>query len=136
MLAFMGAAPLAAQESAPDVADKIIAVVGDSIILKSDIDLMWMQYKQSGQAIPDSTKLYRSMLDNRVNELLIVQAAARDTLIEVSGSANLQPAKALTNRAWTCCSPNSGNSVRIEARRAREVLPFPSMHVSGRDRRG
>ena len=84
LLTLLAAAPLTAQQPGPDVADKIIAVVGDSIILKSDIDLMWMQYKQSGQAIPDSLKLYRSMLDNRVNELLIVQAAARDTLIEVA----------------------------------------------------
>jgi peptidyl-prolyl cis-trans isomerase SurA len=83
LLTLLGATPLAAQQPGPDIADKIIAVVGDSIILKSDIDLMWLQYKQSGQAIPDSLKLYRSMLDNRVNELLIVQAAARDTLIEV-----------------------------------------------------
>ena len=83
LLGLVAAAPLAAQQPSPDVADKIIALVGDSIVLKSEIDLMFMQYRQSGQAVPDSAKLYRSMLDNRINELLIVQAAARDTSIKV-----------------------------------------------------
>ena len=83
MAALCAAAPLAAQQPGPDVADKIIAVVGDSIILKSDIDLAMLQLRQSGQPIADSAKVYRDMLENRVNELLIVQAAARDTAIQI-----------------------------------------------------
>lgn len=83
LLVLFAATPAAAQQSAPDIADRIIAVVGDSIVLKSDIDLLWMQYKQSGQPTTDSTKVYRGMLDNRVNELLLVQAAARDTAIKI-----------------------------------------------------
>jgi peptidyl-prolyl cis-trans isomerase SurA len=83
LLGLAAAAPLAAQQPGPDIADKIIAVVGDSIVLKSDVDLLMLQYRQSGQPVPDSTKLYRTMLDNRINELLIVQAAARDTTIQV-----------------------------------------------------
>jgi peptidyl-prolyl cis-trans isomerase SurA len=84
LLSLLAATPLAAQQPASDIADRIIAVVGDSIVLKSDIDLMWLQYKQSGQVIADSAKVYRGMLDNRVNELLLVQAAARDTTIDVA----------------------------------------------------
>ena len=83
MLLVLTAAPLAAQQPGPDIADRIIAVVGDSIILKSDIDLAMMQVRQSGQPIPDSTKVYRDILENRINELLIVQAAARDTTIQI-----------------------------------------------------
>jgi peptidyl-prolyl cis-trans isomerase SurA len=85
MLLWLVATPLAAQQPAskPEVADRIIAIVGDSIILKSDIDVQFNQVKQSGQEIPDSAKAYKSLLDNRVNELLIVQAAARDTSIIV-----------------------------------------------------
>lgn len=83
LLTLFTAAPLRAQQPGPDIADRIIAVVGDSIVLKSDIDLLMMQFRQSGQPLPDSAKVYRSMLDNRINELLIVQAAARDTSIKV-----------------------------------------------------
>ena len=83
MFALLAAAPVAAQQPGPDIADRIIAVVGDSIILKSDIDLAMMQFRQSGQPIADSAKAYRDILENRVNELLIVQAAARDTSIRI-----------------------------------------------------
>lgn len=82
-LLLLTAAPLVAQQPSPDIADRIIAVVGDSIVLKSEIDLAIIQYRQSGQPMPDSAKLYRDILDNRVNELLIVQAAARDTSISL-----------------------------------------------------
>ena len=83
LLGLLAATPAAAQQAAPDVADRIIAVVGDSIVLKSDIDLMIAQLKASGQPIPDSAKTYRTFLENKVNELLLVQAAARDTTIDV-----------------------------------------------------
>lgn len=85
LLFAFAAAPLAAQQPAavPEVPDRILAVVGDSIILKSEIDLMWQQVKQSGQPMPDSAKTYRNLLDNRVNELLVVQAAVRDTAIRI-----------------------------------------------------
>ncbi len=84
LLGLIAVTPLAAQQPGPDIADRIIAVVGDSIVLRSDIDLMMMQYRQSGQAMADSAKVYRGLLDNRVNELLLVQAAARDTTIDIA----------------------------------------------------
>ncbi len=84
MLSVLAATPLAAQQPGPDIADRIVAVVGDSIVLKSDVDLLKLQYKQSGQPIPDSATVYRGILDNRVNELLIVQAAVRDTTILIA----------------------------------------------------
>ncbi len=79
----LAAAPLAAQQPSPEVPDRILAVVGDSIVLKSDVDLLMMQYQQSGQTITDTAEVYRGILENRVNELLIVQAAVRDTSIHI-----------------------------------------------------
>ncbi len=79
----LAAAPLAAQQPSPEVPDRILAVVGDSIVLKSDVDLLMIQYQQSGQPIPDTAEVYRGILENRVNELLIVQAAARDTSLHI-----------------------------------------------------
>ena len=90
-LSILFATPLAAQDPAPappDIADRILAVVGDSIVLKSDIDLLLLQLRQSGQPLPpDTLKVYRGLLDNRVNELLLVQAAVRDTAIKLSEEA-------------------------------------------------
>ncbi|HET9438573.1 MAG TPA: peptidylprolyl isomerase [Longimicrobiales bacterium] len=81
----LSATPLAAQQPSPEVPDRIVAVVGDSIILKSDVDLAWLQYQQQqqGKSVGDSAQVYRGILDNRVNELLIVQAALRDTSIHI-----------------------------------------------------
>lgn len=79
----LAAAPLAAQQPSPEVPDRILAVVGDSIVLKSDVDLLMIQYQQSGQTITDTAEVYRGILENRVNELLIVQAAVRDTSIHI-----------------------------------------------------
>src|SRR5690349_15283917 len=83
LLALLTATPLAGQQAPPEIADRILAVVGDSVVLKSDIDLMMAQYKNSNQQLTDSVKVYRGMLDNRVNELLLVQAAVRDTAIKI-----------------------------------------------------
>jgi peptidyl-prolyl cis-trans isomerase SurA len=83
LLALFAATPAAAQQAPPEIADRIVAVVGDSVVLKSDIDLMMAQYKASNQPLGDSVKVYRGMLDNRVNELLLVQAASRDTAIKI-----------------------------------------------------
>ncbi|HEY0671172.1 MAG TPA: peptidylprolyl isomerase [Longimicrobiales bacterium] len=85
LLLLLSATPLAAQQPSPEVPDRIVAVVGDSIILKSDVDLAWLQYQQQqqGKSVGDSAKVYRGILDNRVNELLIVQAALRDTSIHI-----------------------------------------------------
>lgn len=85
VLLLLSATPLAAQQPSPEVPDRIVAVVGDSIILKSDVDLAWLQYQQQqqGKSVGDSAQVYRGILDNRVNELLIVQAALRDTSIHI-----------------------------------------------------
>lgn len=87
LLFFLALAPqLRAQQPAGrnEVADRIVAVVGDSIILKSDIDLEWLQMKQSGQPVPDSASAYRKILDRRIGELVMLQAAVRDTSIKVT----------------------------------------------------
>lgn len=81
------AAPLLAQQPASEqgeLADRIVAVVGDSIVLKSDIDLEMLQLKQAGQPMPDSLQLFRSIVERRVGELVLLQAAASDTSIHVT----------------------------------------------------
>jgi peptidyl-prolyl cis-trans isomerase SurA len=76
----IAASHLEAQQPSPrnELADKIVAVVGDSIILKSDVDLELLQMAQAGQ---DTAGAFRKIIDRRVSELLLLQAAVRDTTI-------------------------------------------------------
>ena len=67
-----------------ETADKIVAVVGDSIILKSDIDLEFLQMRQSGAPITDSVATFKRILERRIGELVMIQAAVRDTAIKVT----------------------------------------------------
>ena len=79
------AAPaLAQQPAANEVADKIVAVVGDSIVLKSDVQLEIEQLKASNPNVGDTLKLFKTILDRRVGELVLLQAALRDTSIHVT----------------------------------------------------
>lgn len=91
MIAGAFAAPHAtAQEPAPpgELVDRIIAVVGDSIILRTDIDVALLQLAASGQPLPEDPAaledLRRQVLEAEINELLLVQAALADTTIAVS----------------------------------------------------
>jgi peptidyl-prolyl cis-trans isomerase SurA len=82
----LSAAPLFAQQPAPksEIADRIVAVVGDSIILKSDIDLEMLQMRQANQPIVDSVATFKQIVERRIGEMVILQAAARDTSITIT----------------------------------------------------
>lgn len=81
-LMLFSATSLHAQQG--EIADKIVAVVGDSIVLKSDVDLEILQIRQANQPIPDSIALFRQIIERRVGELVLLQAAVRDTSIKVT----------------------------------------------------
>ncbi|HEX6941050.1 MAG TPA: peptidylprolyl isomerase [Longimicrobiales bacterium] len=82
-----GASPLRAQESAAatGVVDRIVAVVGDSAVLKTDLDEeVFRMVAASGQSLPEDPqaleRLYREALETKIDELLVLQAAARDSV--------------------------------------------------------
>jgi peptidyl-prolyl cis-trans isomerase SurA len=85
-----------AQEPAtnPDLVDRIVAVVGDSVVLQSDVDEQIERMRAFGQPVPtdpaqlDAVK--RRELDALINELLIVQAAQRDSLVLPDGEVQAQ----------------------------------------------
>jgi peptidyl-prolyl cis-trans isomerase SurA len=84
------AAPAAAQVAPrdTDVVDRIVAVVGDSVVLLTQVqeEVERMRLQTPG-SVPSNAAgleaLYRQLLDTWVNRLLIVQAAAKDTLVKV-----------------------------------------------------
>ena len=81
--------PLRAQVSDPeaDVVDRVVAIVGDSAILLTQVREEIERMRLQGATIPtDPTamaSLESEVLDTWVNRVLVLQAAARDTLIEV-----------------------------------------------------
>lgn len=81
---------LRAQELADSAAgatmvDRVAAVVGDSVVLLSEVEERLQQLRASGAQIPQDPvaleQLRREVLRTLVNEELVVQAAVRDTLI-------------------------------------------------------
>jgi peptidyl-prolyl cis-trans isomerase SurA len=68
--------------------DRIAAVVGDSVIVLSQIEERLFQMEAGGIEVPERgsgewRQLQRDVLDQMINEQLIVQAAIRDTTIVV-----------------------------------------------------
>jgi len=89
LVALMAAAPaLRAQAPAPasGVVDRIVAVVGDSVVLKTDLDeAVFRLLASRGQQMPEDPaaldRLYREALQAAIDELLVVQAALRDSIV-------------------------------------------------------
>jgi peptidyl-prolyl cis-trans isomerase SurA len=95
LLAFAFALPASAQQPLLDPSsvgeepvDRIVAVAGDSVVVYTQIQERLAQMQAQGQQIPgdpqELRRLEREILDDLVNQLLLVQAAERDTLVSVS----------------------------------------------------
>lgn len=86
VLALALALPLGAmgQEPGPERVDRIIAVVGDSAILASDVEEQIERRRALGQPVPTSEReldqLRRQELEALINELVMIQAAERDSI--------------------------------------------------------
>jgi peptidyl-prolyl cis-trans isomerase SurA len=77
------AAPIPGEE--PTLTDRVAAVVGDSIILVSDIQRELFRQEAQGRTLPTDPEprraIMRQILDDLVDLQLILQAAARDTTL-------------------------------------------------------
>jgi peptidyl-prolyl cis-trans isomerase SurA len=88
----LGARPAAAQETAPvnsESLDRVLAVVGDSIVTEMNIEEDLLRLQAQGQLPKDATPeqiatVRRQLLDGRVNDLVLLEAAARDTTLKVA----------------------------------------------------
>ena len=73
-----------AQAPEPVAVDRIVAVVGDSVILASQIEEQIERRRAFGQPVPtdpdELDQLRRQELSAMVNELVMLQAAARDSI--------------------------------------------------------
>lgn len=84
--------PAMASAQAPDdIVDRLVAIVGDSTVLQTQILEELQVMALGGADVPDPTdpeyeELFRTVLDRFVNRLLVIQAAAKDSLIQVDES--------------------------------------------------
>ncbi|HLR32330.1 MAG TPA: peptidylprolyl isomerase [Fodinibius sp.] len=73
-----------AQESSTSTIDKIVAVVNDHIILKSDVDQQVQQYlmqmQQQNQQVPFGEDMWYAMLQNIVDRNIKLEQAERDSV--------------------------------------------------------
>lgn len=70
-----------------ELVDRVVAIVGDSVILQSQIEEELIRRRAQGMTLPTDPvarqDLEREILDQLVNELVLLQAALADTLITV-----------------------------------------------------
>lgn len=94
LYALLVAGPAAAQTQqpapkGPELVDRIIAIVGDSVIFDSEIQERLQIMEQQGQKVPrdDSTalkKLKRDLIEEMVERLVLLQFAQRDTTLQLN----------------------------------------------------
>lgn len=87
-LALLAAAPARAQEPAPaaqpgeELWDGVVAVVGDTVLLRSDVLLAVEQARAAGQPVPSDPAQYgefvEALVEQQVADLLLLEAARND----------------------------------------------------------
>lgn len=81
-------APAEAQDTTFALVDRVAAVVGDVVIPMTRVDEELNVFRQQGGEVPSDSaqllELKRELLENLVSQELLVQAAMRDTMVEVT----------------------------------------------------
>ena len=71
----------------PELVDRVLAVVGDSVVLQSEVEEQLLDLARAGQPLPQDpvelSRLRAEITNGMVEELVLLQAAARDTTISV-----------------------------------------------------
>jgi peptidyl-prolyl cis-trans isomerase SurA len=85
-----------------DLVDRVVAVVGDSVILESDVQEQIERRRAFGESIPSEQAelavLKREELEGLVNEMLLLQAAQRDSIIIAPEDIQSQVAAAVAEQ--------------------------------------
>ncbi len=91
-----------AQDAGPELVDRIVAVVGDSVILASDVDEQIERRRAFGEPVPTDSAaleaLKRQELETLINELILLQAAARDSIVAGEGEVEAQVEAAIADQ--------------------------------------
>ena len=74
------ALPLLAQNREPQVVDKVVAVVGKNIILQSDVENRYMQYRMEGNVQGSSKSMHCQILEDMLFQKLMLNQAEMDSI--------------------------------------------------------
>jgi peptidyl-prolyl cis-trans isomerase SurA len=88
LIAGAGAAAGQGESTAPQFIDRVVAIVGNTPILASQVEEQLLVLQSQGTKIPDDSAgraaVRRQILDNIMDEELLVQQASRDTSIRLT----------------------------------------------------
>jgi len=89
ILAALALLPVSASAQSRDgeVVDRLVAIVGDSVVVQTQVEEEIQRMRLGGNPVPapsdpEYEALFRTVLDQYVDRLLVLQAAAKDSLIE------------------------------------------------------
>ena len=106
-----GTTSVAAQEPEPELVDRIVAVVGDSVILASELEEQIERLRATGQPVPmdpeSLDELKRQQLEGMINELVMLQAAERDSVTVAESDVQGQVEAAVQEQIRRFGSPAS-----------------------------
>lgn len=79
--------PISPESTGPELVDRTVAVVGDSVILMTQIQEEVLRMQAQGMTLPtepgERERFQRDILERLINVQVILQAALRDTLVSV-----------------------------------------------------
>ncbi len=113
-LIFLSLANIYAQNK---VLDKVIAVVGDNIILKSEIDQQYAQYLVQGNKPDENTKCY--FLQNMLSQKLLSQQAVLDSI-----TVNEEDTDNEVNRRMRVMTSRAGGQEKLEGFLGRSIIQY------------
>jgi peptidyl-prolyl cis-trans isomerase SurA len=90
LLVLFTSATVANAQQNPIVADRIVALINDHVVLKSDVDRRTFEYLQSTQDLKFSEELWFDVLESMVDNYVMVEKAKIDSVIVSDEEVNRQ----------------------------------------------
>lgn len=81
---------VAAQDNKVQVIDKVVAVVGKNIILQSDVETQYMQYRMQGDVKGSSKDMHCAILEELMFQKLMLNQAEMDSLTVTDGEVDAE----------------------------------------------
>ncbi|OAQ38650.1 peptidylprolyl isomerase [Pedobacter psychrophilus] len=114
LLSFFGLTTIYAQDK---VVEKVVAVVGDNIILKSEVDQQYAQYLQQGNKEDENTKCL--FLQNMLSQKLLTQQAVLDSITVTEDDIDNE-----VNRRMRVMVSRAGGQEKLEEFLGRSVIQY------------
>jgi len=114
LLTFFGLVNIYAQDK---VVEKVVAVVGDNIILKSEVDQQYAQYLQQGNKADENTKCL--FLQNMLSQKLLTQQAVLDSITVTEDDVDNE-----VNRRMRVMISRAGGQEKLEEFLGKSVIQY------------